>query len=87
MCPFLWVTFIYMLIQIQRKDNFNGTWICTHTIQSIRNKLHPSTFFKKKLIFSKTKETESLLFLVGHYAIKTDIICYYLLPNSVALKS
>ena len=36
--------------------------------------------------FLKSKNTWILLFLVEHYPIKTNIIRYYLLPNSTALK-
>ena len=30
--------------------------------------------------------TRILLFLVDHYAVKTDIVMYYLLPTSAVLK-
>ena len=32
------------------------------------------------------KDTKILLFLEEYYKTKTDIIWYYLLPNSIALK-
>ena len=39
-----------------------------------------------KLIFFLTKDNKILLFIVKHYAIKTDIIRYYLFLNSAELK-
>ena len=38
------------------------------------------------LIYFWTKEIKILLFPVEHYTTQTDIIRYYLLPNSVLLK-
>ena len=37
-------------------------------------------------IFLKTKGTEILSYHVEHYTLKMDIIRYYLLPKSTALK-
>ena len=36
-------------------------------------------------IFFETKNTRILIFLVEQYTTKTDIIRYYLLPNSIIL--
>ena len=51
------------------------------------NKVHSYPFvLNKKVIFFQTKDNRILLFLVEHYTIKTDIIKYYSLLKSFALK-
>ena len=43
-------------------------------------------FLNKDLIFFKTKDNKNLLFQAEYHPFKTNIIWYYLLPNSTALK-